>query len=59
MLYPKRPGSFYHLSKVHDSHNIEFGCRIWGMRATDLNQGVVYGADTAQTKLDVAAGHAL
>ena len=42
VLYPKRPGSFYHLSKVHDSHNIEFGCRIWGMRATDLNQGVVY-----------------
>ena len=52
MLYPKRPGSFYHLSKVHDSHNIEFGCRIWGMRATDLNQGVVYGADTQHTKLD-------
>ncbi len=52
MLYPKRPGSFYHCSKVHDSTNIEFGCRIWGMRATDLNQGVVYGADTEQTKLD-------
>jgi len=43
VLYPKRPGSFYHLSKVHDSHNIEFACRIWGIRATDLNQGVVYG----------------
>src|SRR5438132_3100706 len=52
MLYPKKPGSFYHLSKVHDSTNIEFGCRIWGLRATDLNQGVVYGADTEQTKLD-------
>lgn len=52
VLFPKRPGSFYHLSKVHDSHNIEFGCRIWGMRATDLNQGVVYGADTEHTKLD-------
>ena len=37
---------------MHDSHNIEFGCRIWGLRATDLNQGVVYGADTEQTKLD-------
>ena len=46
MLYPKRPGSFYHLSKVHDSHNIEFACRIWGLRATDLNQGVVYGQQT-------------
>jgi len=52
MLYPKKPGSFYHLSKVHDSHNIEFGCRIWGLRATDLNQGVVYGVDTEQTRSD-------
>ena len=52
VLYPKRPGSFYHLSKVHDSHNIEFACRIWGLRATDLNQGIVYGADTETVKLD-------
>ena len=44
--FPKLPGSFYHLSKVHDSHNIHFACRIWGMRATDLNQGVVYGNQT-------------
>src|SRR5919108_517481 len=50
--FPKLPGSFYPLSKVHDSHNIHFACRIWGLRATDLNQGVVYGADTEQTKLD-------
>jgi UDP-sulfoquinovose synthase len=49
VLYPKRPGSFYHLSKVHDSHNIEFACRIWGLRATDLNQGVVYGQETEET----------
>lgn len=49
MLFPKKPGSFYHLSKVHDSHNIEFACRIWGLRATDLNQGVVYGQQTDQT----------
>jgi UDP-sulfoquinovose synthase len=52
MLYPKKPGSFYHLSKVHDSHNLEFGCRIWGMRVTDLNQGVVYGQRTDQTVQD-------
>ena len=52
LLYPKRPGSFYHLSKVHDSHNIEFACRTWGLRATDLNQGVVYGLQTDATKLD-------
>jgi UDP-sulfoquinovose synthase len=52
VLYPKRPGSFYHLSKVHDSHNIEFACRIWGLRATDLNQGVVYGQQTEETVRD-------
>jgi UDP-sulfoquinovose synthase len=52
VLYPKRPGSFYHLSKVHDSHNIEFACRAWGLRATDLNQGVVYGQQTDETVLD-------
>jgi UDP-sulfoquinovose synthase len=50
--FPKLPGSFYHLSKVHDSHNIHFACRIWGLRATDLNQGVVYGIETEETKLD-------
>jgi len=52
VLFPKRPGSFYHLTKVHDSHNIEFACRIWGLRATDLNQGVVYGQLTPETALD-------
>ncbi len=52
--FPKQPGSFYHLSKVHDSHNIMFACRIWGLRATDLNQGVVYGTTTGETALDEA-----
>ena len=49
--YPKQPGSFYHLSKVHDSHNIMFACRIWGLRSTDLNQGIVYGQQTEETAL--------
>jgi UDP-sulfoquinovose synthase len=52
--YPKQPGSFYHLSKVHDSHNMMFACRIWGTRATDLNQGVVYGTMTDEVALDEA-----
>jgi UDP-sulfoquinovose synthase len=52
--FPKQPGSFYHLSKVHDSHNIAFCSKIWGLRATDLNQGVVYGTVTEQTSLDAA-----
>jgi UDP-sulfoquinovose synthase len=52
--FPKQPGSFYHLSKVHDSHNIMFACKIWGLRATDLNQGVVYGTVTDEVALDEA-----
>jgi len=50
--FPKLPGSLYHLSKVHDSHNIHFACRIWGLRATDLNQGVVYGVETEESADD-------
>ncbi len=52
--FPKQPGSIYHLSKVHDSHNIFFACRIWGLRATDLNQGVVYNIGVEQTERDPA-----
>jgi UDP-sulfoquinovose synthase len=50
--YPKLPGSLYHCSKVHDSTNIHFACRTWGLRATDLNQGVVYGIETEETVSD-------
>ena len=50
--FPKLPGSLYHCSKVHDSTNIHFATRIWGLRATDLNQGVVYGIETEETALD-------
>lgn len=49
--YPKQPGSFYHLSKVHDSHNILFACKNFGLRATDLNQGIVYGVETDESVL--------
>ncbi len=52
--FPKQPGSFYHLSKVHDSHNIAFTCRAWDIRATDLNQGVVYGTLTDEVTMDEA-----
>ena len=52
--FPKQPGSFYHLSKVHDSHNMIFACKIWGLRATDLNQGVVYGTMTEEVAMDEA-----
>ncbi|XVE97684.1 hypothetical protein REPUB_Repub03eG0040200 [Reevesia pubescens] len=49
--YPKQASSFYHLSKVHDSNNIAFTCKAWGIRATDLNQGVVYGLRTDETSM--------
>jgi UDP-sulfoquinovose synthase len=50
--FPKLPASLYHCSKVHDSTNIHFACRVWGLRATDLNQGVVYGIETEETAGD-------
>jgi UDP-sulfoquinovose synthase len=50
--FPKQPGSLYHLSKVHDSHNLHFASRVWGLRATDLNQGVVYGIETEESVSD-------
>ncbi len=50
--FPKSPGSFYHLSKVHDSHNLMLATKLWNLRVTDLNQGVVYGTETEETVLD-------
>src|SRR5690606_8815492 len=41
--FPRQAGSWYHQSKVHDSNNVMFACRIWGLRSTDIMQGVVFG----------------
>ncbi len=41
--FPRQAGSWYHQSKVHDSHNVMMACRLWGLRSTDIMQGVVYG----------------
>jgi UDP-sulfoquinovose synthase len=41
--FPRQAGSWYHWSKVHDSNNVMFACRVWGLRSTDIMQGVVYG----------------
>jgi|LGVF01.2.fsa_nt_gb UDP-sulfoquinovose synthase len=43
LLFPRTAGSFYHLSKVHDTLNIHFACRNWKLRSTDIMQGVVFG----------------
>jgi len=49
LLFPRRPGSFYHVSKVCDTYLIEFACRNWGLRSTDIMQGVLYGTRTEET----------
>ena len=41
--FPRQAGSWYHWSKVHDSNNVMFACRVWGLRSTDIMQGVVFG----------------
>ena len=51
LTYPKTPGSIYHLSKVHDSENLLFLTKLWKLKCTDLNQGVVYGLDTEESLL--------
>jgi len=43
LLFPRQAGSWYHQTKVHDTHNTIFACKIWGLRSTDIMQGVVYG----------------
>ena len=44
--FPRQPGSWYHLTKVHDTWNLMFANKIWGIRATDVMQGVVHGVVT-------------
>jgi UDP-sulfoquinovose synthase len=44
--FPRQAGSWYHQTKVHDTNNIIFACKIWGLRSTDIMQGVVYGTNT-------------
>ena len=43
MPFPRQAPSWYHWSKVHGSNNIMFASKIWGIRATDVMQGVVFG----------------
>jgi nucleoside-diphosphate-sugar epimerase len=50
--FPKMAGSWYHWSKVHDSNNIMFACKLWGLKSTDVMQGIVYGTRTKQMVCD-------
>ena len=49
---PRYAGSFYHFSKLFDSLNLDYACRIWGLRVTELNQAPVWG-HISPTRLDV------
>ncbi|HYL65498.1 MAG TPA: hypothetical protein VET47_00070, partial [Candidatus Limnocylindrales bacterium] len=46
--YPRMAGSWYHWSKVHDSNNIMFACKLWDLTSTDIMQGIVYGTRTQE-----------
>ena len=46
--FPRQANSWYHWSKVHGSNNIMFACRVYGLRSTDIMQGVVFGTRTAE-----------
>jgi UDP-sulfoquinovose synthase len=50
--FPRQAGSWYHWSKVHDSYNVMFACKIWGLRSTDVMQGVVFGTRTHEMDQD-------
>ena len=50
--FPKQPGRSITCPRFTTRHNIQFACKIWGIRSTDLNQGVVYGIETDETMLD-------
>jgi len=52
ILYPPDPGSIYHLTKTQDQLLFYFYNKNDGVRITDLHQGVVWGTQTDETKLD-------
>jgi UDP-sulfoquinovose synthase len=52
ILYPAAPGSIYHLTKTQDALAFQFYAKNDGVRITDLHQGIVWGAQTAETRLD-------
>jgi UDP-sulfoquinovose synthase len=52
ILYPANPGSIYHLTKTQDALLFQFYARNDRLRITDLHQGIVWGTQTAETRLD-------
>ena len=52
ILYPANPGSIYHMTKTQDQLLFYFYNKNDRVRVTDLHQGIVWGTQTVQTKLD-------
>jgi UDP-sulfoquinovose synthase len=52
ILYPVNPGSIYHLTKTQDQLFFAYYNKNDGLRVTDLHQGIVWGTQTEETKLD-------
>lgn len=52
ILYPANPGSIYHLTKTQDQLLFAFYNKNDGVRVTDLHQGIVWGTQTIETRMD-------
>tara|TARA_B100001059_G_C17817489_1_gene576206 strand:+ start:1083 stop:2228 length:1146 start_codon:yes stop_codon:yes gene_type:complete len=52
ILFPTNPGSIYHMTKSLDQLIFQFYNKNWGLKITDLHQGIVWGIETPETKLD-------
>jgi UDP-sulfoquinovose synthase len=52
ILYPFNPGSIYHMTKTQDQLFFHFYNKNDGVKITDLHQGIVWGTQTEETKLD-------
>jgi UDP-sulfoquinovose synthase len=52
ILYPPNPGSIYHLTKTQDQLLFAYYNKNDGIRVTDLHQGIVWGTQTRETRMD-------
>ena len=51
-IFPRNGQSWYHLSKIYDTYNVLLANRVYGVRATDVMQGVVYGSRAGEAADD-------
>eukprot|EP01098_Paradermamoeba_levis_P002205 TRINITY_DN125_c0_g1_i2.p1 TRINITY_DN125_c0_g1~~TRINITY_DN125_c0_g1_i2.p1 ORF type:complete len:267 (+),score=74.98 TRINITY_DN125_c0_g1_i2:621-1421(+) len=52
VLHPAFPGSVYHLTKCQEALFFQFYNKNDALRITDLHQGIVWGTNTQETKMD-------